>query len=227
MFGQQCADEALCNILEIFHKELSVIDYSTVMLVSPDNMLSKLSNKRWKEFVRKEFNSKIIRLFYGQLKITCKCLNCFTETNIFDPYNVYHITPPFKNTLEKCISSNYNEEMIEKHCERCKNNQEHSKTEMLWKTPKYFIIVIKRWVDINRIDKTEVNFPIKGLSINNVNYNLISVINHHGSTQNSGHYTNFSKYNNKWYLLNDESITECHKNNLISGDAFILLYESI
>ena len=58
----------------------------------------------------------------------------------------------------------------------------------------------------------------------NSNYDLVGTINHLGSIK-SGHYTANIKIKDKWCLINDDNITLGKEEDIISKDAYILIYK--
>ncbi|ESU39072.1 Ubiquitin carboxyl-terminal hydrolase [Giardia duodenalis] len=61
-----------------------------------------------------------------------------------------------------------------------------------------------------------------------VTHRLVAMINHHGSTMNSGHYTAFVRdvTSGVWYLVDDSIVTRASEAEVSAGtDAYVLLYE--
>ena len=96
-----------------------------------------------------------------------------------------------------------------------------------YELPPFLIIHLSR-TQINSKNKKKVNFQ-ETLKIQEVNYDLISVVNHIGEGINSGHYLNYSKRkNDEWYLLNDKSITKVDfKLRSDDEDVVYLVYKMI
>lgn len=136
-------------------------------------------------------------------------------------------------------------------CPHCKQSVCADKKLDIWTAPKYLIIHLKRFVVLEtpfgrtsyKISK-KVSYPftfdyhkfIIG-GDDNTNYQLIGVIEHFGSLE-CGHYTafalvdeNFNKNSNekalKWYNFNDSKVTPISREDIISSDAYILVYEEI
>jgi hypothetical protein len=92
----------------------------------------------------------------------------------------------------------------------------------------YIIIVLKR----NNEDLTKNNMIFnyeKYLDINNVKFDLIGIIRHHGITFNSGHYTTIVKHSDKyWYMYDDETVESLKTIELLITDKsepYILMYK--
>jgi len=73
--------------------------------------------------------------------------------------------------------------------------------------------------------KQKVEFPLNGFSISKSysRYDLLAVVNHKG-TIDSGHYTAVVREKGRWYLFDDESVTSVTKRDVVSKNAYMLLY---
>uniref|UniRef100_A0A8C7ZMZ5 Ubiquitin carboxyl-terminal hydrolase n=1 Tax=Oryzias sinensis TaxID=183150 RepID=A0A8C7ZMZ5_9TELE len=83
---------------------------------------------------------------------------------------------------------------------------------------------------------THVSFPLEGLdlqpflskdsSAQTTNYDLLSVICHHG-TASSGHYIAYCRNdsNNLWYEFDDQSVTEVSESCVQNAEAYVLFYK--
>lgn len=56
-------------------------------------------------------------------------------------------------------------------------------------------------------------------------YDLYGVVNHYG-TMGGGHYTAYCQnfLNKKWYEFNDSRVSEIGKNDIVSGDSYVLFF---
>lgn len=91
-------------------------------------------------------------------------------------------------------------------------------------TPLYLFVALCRFND--HLEKDPTNIHTDGiLTYNQSKYECISFILHLG-TKNSGHYVNFKKLDQKWYLYDD---TCCHDVTMDSsmGDAYVYLFKKI
>eukprot|EP00455_Lapot_gusevi_P036633 TRINITY_DN4079_c0_g2_i13.p1 TRINITY_DN4079_c0_g2~~TRINITY_DN4079_c0_g2_i13.p1 ORF type:complete len:232 (-),score=44.55 TRINITY_DN4079_c0_g2_i13:47-643(-) len=59
-----------------------------------------------------------------------------------------------------------------------------------------------------------------------VKYRLCSVICHLG-TAFGGHYIAFRRYQDKWFRISDESVSEVHIRDVLGSEAYLLFYERI
>lgn len=94
-----------------------------------------------------------------------------------------------------------------------------------------------RWRTVlrNKID-THVVFPVMlDMSEFTVDkqhsavYKLTAVINHHGSSSMSGHYTAFcrSRFDDQWRLFNDAKVSVISEDQVTASQAYILVYQRL
>ena len=81
------------------------------------------------------------------------------------------------------------------------------------------------------LEKLKNKFDISNISsitLNTHNYSLISMICHIGNTLKGGHYVNYSKYNDTWYMYSDSEYTKIgldFPTNLGKFSPYILLFK--
>lgn len=191
--------------------------------------------------IKEFFNDTSIvkELFFGVLKSSMKCATCNSCQVSNDLFNIIKIDIK-KNlgetlNLEQCLNSFIKGEKLNNfECYSCKQKNSFLKIESLF-IPKIFIIALNRFNN-NFFDKTYVNCPIKDFDLNkyanndnnkqihnNMKYNLISMIKYIGSEK-FGHFISYSKYNEKWYEFNYQSVNPVEEKNIMTGDAYILFY---
>ena len=233
-YGQQDAHECLVFLLDKLHDEFVLDNYNYIYLYSENDKMSQLSNKYWKEFLKDKKKSKILDLFYSQFMQKFTCTKCYKESFKFYSNNYYTLEGPLQEDFSKCCMKSENPELLEKECTNCKKqNIEHNKIERIWRTSKYFIILLERWgvENLGEKDNTFVKYPILEFHINQKSYELINVINHFGSTRFSGHYTNFVKYPKGWYHIDDNSIEKIPVDKvndiIVNKNAYILVYSQL
>ena len=221
--------EFLMYIIDNIHVNLShkvTITYSG----TPKNLRDRLmiqSLEAWNNTFKDEY-SDIIPLIFGQNKVTIKNKKNKNEY-LFDSYNVLSLSINDCNSLYECFVKLIEREKLTDH------NDYNSKYERLWKLPKYLFIQLKRFEGSKKLGNL-INFPLDNLDLSdfcdsyeklNCKYNLIGVANHHGKN-NFGHYTCFIKDEGSWYLFNDDvRSTVKDEEEIISNDAYLLLYEKI
>ena len=139
------------------------------------------------------------------------------------------------NFLYLYLSSDENKENIQSLINKFLNNEliddeniEIEKKIKINKTSKYLLCYLTRFIGMRKNNKS-VDIS-KIIDINNKKYEIISIISHSGST-NGGHYVNYSKRKDEWYLFNDSSVHKMSEdavlNNVSSGSAYIMLYKLV
>ncbi|XP_069693943.1 ubiquitin carboxyl-terminal hydrolase 15-like isoform X2 [Periplaneta americana] len=123
------------------------------------------------------------------------------------------------------------------YCPTCKKHQQATKKFDLWSLPKILIIHLKRFV-YNRYRREKVDrtvlYPMRGLNMSEfvlnkthpeAMYDLIGVCNHFGGLG-GGHYTASCQNQNdqKWYLFDDNSVSELSEHAVVSSAAYVLFY---
>ena len=242
---QQDSHECLLYILDLLHRSLSYeieVDIKGNINTRSD-ILMKKSLETWKSFYEKEY-SFIIDTFYGNIINNVSCVNCNFSDEIFEPYNNLSVSlPNATSSLNECLNDYFNNVHIIDSwtCEKCKNKG-CKKSSILWTTPNYVIINLKRFKQQNNITSKNTNlvtFPLKDLNLtqyiskdksdpNNYIYDLYA-INYHGGELNGGHYWSACKnLDGNWYNYNDGNVSRYNKTNLdsqlITKDAYILFY---
>ena len=139
-------------------------------------------------------------------------------------------------------------------CPKCQKDVLASATTWIWKSPRYLIIQLSRFeyvtneqlggMDVDfenrrRKVETRVVFPLKDLDVSafvhedvksegEFRYDLVAVCNHFG-TADYGHYVAFCKDNNdgedKWYRYDDELVTRMREDEVVTADAYMLIYQ--
>ena len=113
-------------------------------------------------------------------------------------------------------------------CFQCKSNTTHNKISNILQVPNFLIVIINRFVItrngyMKNRNAIEIDYD---LQLNDVNYHLLAVIDHHGFSINNGHYTTNIICGNNVYYCNDKKVMESKMNPSIhSSDAYIVLYK--
>lgn len=218
--GQQDGHEFLVQMLDILENELKKQKYKTITLFEDsDNLLYGKSNDNWRKYVQKNKNSKILDLFYGQTRQTLYCKKCLVERNNFEIFNIY----PVHDSLDSFRARSACESR-KIQCPTCKKNTVHIASDQIWKYPKKLIILIIPGIWTGNTKRSSGTVPINNWNLNGYVYNLSCIINHHGIME-GGHYTNYSRINNKWYFINDDSVNKINESEINTNYAYVLLYE--
>ena len=126
--------------------------------------------------------------------------------------------------------------------------QDAQRRALLTKLPDYLAIQLSRF-HFDPIQKfpykntKQISFPLKGLDLSQVHYDSVVntasnsclyelksiVVHSNGSTALSGHYVSYTKYNNRWWLCNDSTVSlvdmEFEKStNQILENTYLLFY---
>merc|ERR1712101_58318 len=181
-----------------------------------------------------EFHQPIpILLFFMETKK--KCLRCNrVEEMSSHQGNIVTVYAPNSGffDMKQAVTSKLEdatEENIE--CENCGNFGATFTTEYIT-TQKVMIIQLSflEFVDNMGIKSKSECIPLQNLDINingqTKKYELQYIIEHIGSTYNSGHYMSYFKKNNTWYCANDRSITRIETQNLPT-QPYINIYKEV
>lgn len=153
-------------------------------------------------------------------------------------------------TLNDCFKCFVNVEKLDDNnkwlCPHCEVKVNAFKKTCVWIPPKIMIIHIKRFIQkqnnitgkymINKMNN-KIDYPTNGFilnpfmnqyskKMNNYLYDLIGVSNHIGGL-NGGHYYSFVKSltDGKWYCLDDDRVSLLNELNVVSQNAYILIYK--
>lgn len=170
------------------------------------------SEKAWLEYTKAK-ESFILRLFYGQIKSTVKCIVCSKESATYETFSNLSLELPLNNLdhcdINECFNLYFHGEIVKGwNCPHCKVPREAIKKLDISKLPPVLVIHLKRFYADSytpctfRKKNVYVDFPLTNLNMmqyvarteknsgsNSKHiYNLYAVSNHYG-TMESGHYT--------------------------------------
>ena len=248
-YEQQDSQELMALILDNLHEGLKYdvdISYSGNIEHSLDEIVVE-SIKNWKNDLQSKY-SIIAELFFGQFINKIISLENHNKDELiskkFEMFNMLNI-PIYGKTLYDSLSKYFEKEILESKYLHEKTNKylETYRQIKLMKVPKYLIIVLKRYRNVNSgnlLKSTNIiSFPIDNLDLSSYsegyetlecNLRLISIGCHKGML-NGGHY--YAICRNKddlWYKCDDQDIeeysVESNKNNLFK-EGYILIYEKI
>ncbi len=151
-------------------------------------------------------------------------------------------------TLDECFQNLTHIETLDDSnlwlCPHCDVKVNAYKQINIWIPSPIMIIHIKRFIHeysnnrytSHKLNNT-INYPINDFNINpymseypsklgNFTYDLFGVVNHTGHI-NGGHYYAFAKSqtDNKWYCMDDDTITLIDDDKLVSSNAYLLFYK--
>lgn len=131
--------------MDWLHSDLQTLDVSE----SPRDNLPP-SEKAWLEFT-KSCESYILRLFYGQIKSTVKCVTCKKESATYECFsNLSLELPQISNRcdLYDCLNMYfYGEKINGWNCPNCKQKRDAIKKLDISKLPPILVIHLKRLVN--------------------------------------------------------------------------------
>uniref|UniRef100_A0A7N6BKA7 Ubiquitin carboxyl-terminal hydrolase n=1 Tax=Anabas testudineus TaxID=64144 RepID=A0A7N6BKA7_ANATE len=146
-------------------------------------------------------------------------------------------------TLQDCLAAFFARDELKGDnmysCEKCKKLRNGVKFCKVQSLPEILCIHLKRFrheLMFSTKISTHVSFPLEGLdlqpflakdsSTQTTNYDLLSVICHHG-TASSGHYIAYCRndLNNLWYEFDDQSVTEVSESCVQNAEAYVLFYK--
>uniref|UniRef100_A0A8C5GIQ6 Ubiquitin carboxyl-terminal hydrolase n=1 Tax=Gouania willdenowi TaxID=441366 RepID=A0A8C5GIQ6_GOUWI len=146
-------------------------------------------------------------------------------------------------TLQDCLAAFFARDELKGDnmysCEKCKKLRNGVKFCKMQNLPEILCVHLKRFrheLMFSTKISTHVSFPLEGLdlqpflakdgSAQTTNYDLLSVICHHG-TASSGHYIAYCRNdaNNLWYEFDDQSVTEVTESCVQNAEAYVLFYK--
>lgn len=232
------------------YKKLKAKYPNAVIILKSYKAWSNYINKYGYSFVTKLF----VGLLHSELQCR-ECSSKSNKFDIYNEITVEIPNPTlFKRkentyvTLNECMDMFCSNEALDDdnkwNCPVCEKRVNVTKKFKLWTAPPLLIIVLKRFsrsmIGSNRImtskNNTLVNFPmeldiIKYLDPLNtkkksMKYDLISVVNQHGSLE-GGHYFSYAKNydDGKFYLYNDSSVSVMNDDDVVTSGAYILCYQ--
>jgi ubiquitin carboxyl-terminal hydrolase 22/27/51 len=153
-----------------------------------------------------------------------RCLECqhfsLSDDEVFGLS--LEVLPELTDSLNKVLA----DVVVEQQCGGCSKSARVLNSFSVLDLPDILLIQLSRFeVSANKVLKLKqaVSFPLVNLPFQNSTFNLLSVVNHHGSV-NSGHYSAFINENGQWFSCNDHIISVIDSAVVISNDAYLLVY---
>lgn len=189
-------------------------------------------------------NARLSSLFDGLLESSVTCQTCRKTSLTRDRYMDLSLDIADKNinTLEKAFEKFTEDETLCHDnmvtCSRCKVKRVVTKGLRLATAPTMLVINYKRFAydnygRLSRLSKP-VNFPLR-LEISNYMsranrgkpppYTLVAVLVHRGRSCDCGHYFAYVRKGKDWYLANDAEVTKVDVEEVLSAQAYVLVYE--
>lgn len=182
----------------------------------------------------KKYNDNIDKLYEHKLSISIKCkLNICLNISIHEERNnfmIFDIKKEFTD-LNDCYNEYKSRFKFENdclyHCDKCNRDTIASKRNKVIFWPKHLIIILKRFQQNGmKLSKNDNEIDIPFFWKND--YKLKGIIFHSGSLH-GGHYVYIGNYNNKWYLFDDNDVSEINDDilNRFKNYGYIYYFEKI
>jgi ubiquitin C-terminal hydrolase len=162
------------------------------------------------------------RTIYGQMTHQFTCSDCAysnteseTFNSIFYPIQVHSINH---------ITIEPSGQPSTRNCNQCQRQSLLCNTDIT-QTPPVLLIQLGMYDDYQNKLQARIALEQQLVTKGNITYSLSAVIQHHGRTINSGHYTVLLKHSGteEWYKCDDANVQLCNL-PVYSTDAYILLY---
>lgn len=237
---EQDAHEFLMELVDVLHKNCND--------KTPINILNQDASKMYKDYVIAlknafHFKTYISESMYSGLTKKLVCRDCQAVSYNFESHLSIDLYLQNKNdTLDTCLNRYFETDYVYIECENCgakDRNVEHSVEPSLNKLPRFLFIMLKRFAFLNgkpsknnncvKIpEELEMNKYYSTLNGVSTVFTLKSVICHHGTDIDTGHYVTLSKNNSNWDLFNDTKVSHGICNDISEIDSslpYILAYE--
>ena len=152
------------------------------------------------------------------------CLTCKATSNSENLEDEFSLSSSSKDNVDNMINQ-YLKSKVDKNCSTCKCNRYHNVSKSLSSPPRVLRMIINRFTDDGSKKHDQININTS-LNICHINYSLLGIIHHAGSTVKSGHYFCTVKYITM-LNINDALVTSQQISDLKSSQtAYILFYKS-
>lgn len=147
--AQQDSHEFLTILIDWLHSDLQ--QHVSQHLATNRQIKLSAADKAWEEFVKCK-QSKILDLFYGQIKSTVKCKSCKTESATYESFSNLSlellVSPDDREyQIESCMKMYFSGEEIDGwNCPKCKIKRPAIKILNISKLPTILVIHLKRFV---------------------------------------------------------------------------------
>jgi len=219
---QNDADETLSVILDLLFEATNTKIPQELTKIKNTTAIKRKETESFISEFKNDF-SIILNKILGRTIIKMSCPTCNTKKYSFDSWTRLHLSLPELDINEKrinlidLIEKQFKMEQLDSNnkleCEKCKKNVKMLKQPSICLLPETLIIHLKRFTAFSKKINTKIKFPINTLYITepvsdeteSSTYYLTAFVCHHGS-RDFGHYTTTARYNDNWYLFDDDNV---------------------
>ena len=236
-YAQNDLTEFLHFFVDCFHEAIKREVNMTIRgnVENSVDKLAKVCYEMKKNMYKKEY-SDFLDMFFGMHVSTIKSKESDYENISPEPFFMLSVPLTENKTLVDSFDEYCKIEMLDddNKVEVSDGNKETcEKRIMFWSLPDILVITLKRFSNMNRKNKSLIDFPLHDLDLSKyvVGYNkssyvydLYGVCNHSGGVS-GGHYTAHVKNaNGNWYNFNDTNVSRISENKIVSTMAYCLFY---
>ena len=193
-----------------------------------------------------EHLTMLYRIFAGKLRSQVMCLSWSYCSNSYEPFLALSLDVSTASTFEEWIKRFWAPEILDGdnkyQCGGWDKLSKAKKRMTIFKPPRILTVQFMRFTALGKKINKFVQFPksfnLRVFVSENVDtkipreqqtdhiYNLYGIIVHAGQTWKSGHYYSFVRNEEKWFMWNDEKITEIKDiDRVLKQNAYILFYK--
>eukprot|EP00658_Telonema_sp_P-2_P001948 TRINITY_DN10725_c0_g1_i7.p1 TRINITY_DN10725_c0_g1~~TRINITY_DN10725_c0_g1_i7.p1 ORF type:complete len:372 (-),score=55.77 TRINITY_DN10725_c0_g1_i7:91-1206(-) len=243
-YGQNDSHEFIRTLLLCVHEEINRIRGKKPYEEIKDDPRESDNDaaKRWAEYHLRRDDSAINDIFAGQKKTVRTCKKCNTRSLNFDPFLDLSLALKGSDSvqIEDLLAFFTGEEFLSSTdcmfiCPSCKKPRDAVQHTTIQVWPQSLVLHLARFtnkgkkittgVDYDKTLKIEAKWGGEASSRGLPNYDLTGVVIHTGSMD-FGHYYAYVKVGSKWYLCDDNTISESSSGAAIKEHrgAYMLFY---
>ena len=237
------AKDLIIYLLQEMHEELNYYGGKKLDKIPKCNQLDEVDAFNFFYKVNSTMNFSIISyLFWGIVKQTTICSTC--RSTLYNFQYFHYLSFPLYNHIKRFNIYNglkdYTKKEILKgdnkfYCQICRGLREAEVKSVIYYLPQYLLINFDYGKD-KKYKPASIDFgssicitkEFLSFDIGSVNYDLIAVSSHIGSSGSSGHYIAFCKDpQNNWHKFNDSSHSLCNFEETYNYSPYLLIYKKI
>lgn len=167
-------------------------------------------------------------IFNGYTNSLLRCSSCGNSSITKEPF--VDLQLELSSSISKCFQSFTQDEKLCFFCEKCNQRVNATKTMSIAKAPDALILQLKRFRSIggaqklNGFCKFHKYFDLSPFCEEKADYKLVAISEHQGSIV-SGHYLSYCKRGNYWYEFDDSICTKITLKDVLSKNAYAIIYK--